>query len=66
MVTGALGRASPTVGNDNANYAVPLMLMVSLYFGIGFILVRGRGSITLFAIGLPARPSISSRQRPAM
>jgi FHS family L-fucose permease-like MFS transporter len=37
MAAGTLGSASPTVGNDNANYTGPLMLMVSLYFGIGFI-----------------------------
>jgi len=37
MAAGTLGTASPTVNDKNTNYTVPLMLMVSLYFGIGFI-----------------------------
>ena len=37
MAAGTVRTASPTVGNNNASYTVPLMLMVSLYFGIGFI-----------------------------
>src|SRR5271156_2868657 len=38
MAIGVVGeRSITTVSNVSRNYTVPLMLMVSLYFGIGFI-----------------------------
>src|ERR1700761_9632923 len=38
MAIGVVGeRPTTTVSNVSGNYTVPLILMVSLYFGIGFI-----------------------------
>ena len=38
MATGVARENSTTsISNPNRNYTIPLMLMVSLYFGIGFI-----------------------------